>query len=421
MPLAYDAARRRRRTGPPPPRTSVEAVNDLFEACHSAILSDVQNLVTELGTLSNLNKQANPHKMHHGDFRRKTTLLIVAIRALASRSKRKDDQLAIVQLLLDAGADPNECVCNHTFPFDEPLEFKQFAETALNVAVYREDPQLVQALLRAGANPNLVAHNDKATPPLLALRRDIYSKPVRVKKQAQIIEMLLASGADVNLRDGDGATLLLRLFKPRSHSEAESTPPTAIVRAVLQAGANPNLGDLTGALPLHYAVALGDPQLVQLLLQAGANPNAAPPAQTPTEREAHLCNYFHPSYVRKHKRKALRVEHGVRFPYALPDHAIAKVEHRQLRCFRETPWQLATLISYHHKFELDVLGERAFPICHSALRNESLLRQNRAWRKLRAFCRLRYQLFNLYELVCTPDRIDVAADLAAATDGLYAP
>ena len=145
------------------------------------------------------------------------------------------------------------------------------------------------------------------------------------------------------------------------------------------------------------------------------------PAQTPAEREAHLCNYFHPSHVRKHKREWRRVEHGVRFPYAQPEHAIAKVERRQVRCFRETPWQLATLISYHHKFELDVLGERAFPICHSALRNESLLRQNRAWRKLRAFCRLRHQLFNLYELVCTPDRIDVAADLAAATDGLYAP
>lgn len=421
MPLAYDAARRRRRTGPPPPRTSIEAVNDLFEACHSAILSDVQNLVAELGTLSNVNKQANPHKMHHGDFRRKTTLLVVAIRALASRSKREDDKRAIVQLLLDAGADPNECVYNHTFPFDEPLQFQQFAETALNVAVYREDPQLVQALLRAGANPNLAAHNEKATPPLLALRRNIHSEPMRIKQQTQIIEMLLAAGADINSRDGDGETVLLRLFKPRNHSEAKSTPPTAIVRAVLQAGANPNLGDLTGALPLHYAVAIGNPALVQLLLQAGAHPDAAPPAQTPAEREAHLCNYFHPSYVRKHKRKALRVEHGVRFPYALHEHAIAKVEHHDLRCFRETPWQLATLIAKHQSANLGGWQSRASPLILNVRRVESLLRQNRAWRKLRAFCRLRHQLFNLYELVCTPDRIDIAADLAAATEGLYAP
>ena len=28
----------------------------------------------------------------------------------------------------------------------------------------------------------------------------------------------------------------------------------------------------------------------------------------PAEREAHLCNYFHPSHVLRHKRKALRVE-----------------------------------------------------------------------------------------------------------------
>ena len=231
--------------------------------------------------------------------------------------------------------------------------------------------------------------------------------------------MLLAAGADINSRDGDGETLLLHLFKPRCHGVGKCMPSTAIVRAVLQAGANPNLGNCTGALPLHFAVALGDPALVQLLLQAGANPNAAPPAQTPAEREAHLCKYFHPSYVRAHKRKWLRVEHGVRFPYAHPDHAIAKVEHHELRWFHETPWQLAALVAKHHKFELDDFGERARPICRSALRVESLLRQNRAWRKLRAFSRLRHQLFNLYELVCTPDRIDVAADLAAATEGLY--
>lgn len=42
------------------------------------------------------------------------------------------------------------------------------------------------------------------------------------------------------------------------------------------------------------------------------------------------------------------------------------------------------------------------------------------WRKVRAFCRLRHQLINLYECVCTPERVDFAADLAAATDGLYA-
>lgn len=42
------------------------------------------------------------------------------------------------------------------------------------------------------------------------------------------------------------------------------------------------------------------------------------------------------------------------------------------------------------------------------------------WRKVRAFGRLRHQLINLYECVCTPERVDFAAELAAATDGLYA-
>jgi ankyrin repeat protein len=284
----------------------------------------------------------------------------------------------------------------------------------LNVAIYKGDFEIVHALLRAGANPNAPTRSDRATPPIMAFD---FHRSCFPDTFPEIFKELLAFGADINSRDGHGETLLLRLFKPRS--KAESTPPTAIVRAVLQAGANPNLGDRTGALPLHYAVALGDPALVQLLLQAGANPNAAPPAQTPAEREAHLCNYFHPSYVRARKNKWLRVEHGVRFPYAQPDHAIAKVEHHELRCFRETPWQLATLVAKHQSANLGGWQSRASPLILNVRRVESLLRQNRAWRKLRAFCRLRYQLFNLYELVCTPDRIDVAADLAAATEGLY--
>ena len=432
MPLAYDATCRRRRDGPPPPRTSIEVFHELFRVCESAHahpVADARRLIDELGTLFNPNAHRVGHSIPFAPIRhtsvcnRHETLLLNTISG-DSHPEVSTNRLAIVRLLLDAGADPNlgahRKVDFYTPGEDDYEPTPAFEDcwrhqTPLNDAILGGDYDIVHALLAAGADPNAPTRCDRATPPIMAFEFERHCFP---RVFPEILEELLAFGADINSRDGHGETLLLRLFKPRS--KAESTPPTAIVRAVLQAGANPNLGDRTGALPLHYAVALGDPALVQLLLQAGANPNAAPPAQTPAEREAHLCNYFHPSYVRARKNKWLRVEHGVRFPYAQPDHAIAKVEHHELRCFRETPWQLATLISYHHKFELDVLGERASPICRSARRVESLLRQNRAWRKLRAFCRLRHQLFNLYELVCTPDRIDVAAELAAATEGLYA-
>ena len=422
MPLAHDAARRRRYRGTLPPCTSIEAVDYLVEACRSSNLADVQCFAAELGTLFNPNAYNLPPKYHYNEFSRVRALpplLMTAISSYDNYDNRDSDRLAVVALLLDAGADPNLGDRRPRRRTDRGCNPSWRCDTPLHLAIDRQKPDIVQALLHAGANPNLATNDPQASPPLHSLRFNEFEW--QRQKNLKVFDMLLAAGADVNLRDGDGETLLLRLFKPRNHSEAESTPPTAIVRAVLQAGANPNLGDRTGALPLHYAVALGDPALVQLLLQAGANPNAAPPAQTPAEREAHLCNYFHPSYVRAHKHKWLRVEHGVRFPYAQPDHAIAKVEHHDLRCFRETPWQLATLIAKHQSANLGGWQSRASPLILNVRRNESLLRQNRAWRKLRAFCRLRYQLFNLYELVCTPDRIDVAADLAAATDGLYAP
>jgi ankyrin repeat protein len=421
MPLAYEAARRRRYRGTLPPRTSIDAVDELAEACRNSDLSDVQRLAAELGPFFNPDAYSLPTKYHtcqYNRLRARDTLLMTAIHSDGNYDNRNSDRLAVVTLLLDAGADPNLGRRRPRRRTDRGCNPPWRCITPLHLAIDRQKPDIVQALLHAGANPNLATNDPRALPPLHSLR--FHEFEWRSQENLKIFDLLLAAGADVNLRDGDGETVLLRLFKPRSYRETENCSPE-IVRAFLQAGANPNLGGRTGALPLHYAIAHGDPALVQLLLQAGAHPDAAPPAHTFADREAHLCNYFHPSHVLRHTRKNLLVTRGVHFPYALPEHAIANVEHRQLRCFRETPWQLAILISHRHKFELDVLGESAFPICRSALRNVSLLRQNRAWRKLRAFCRLRYQLFNLYELVCTPDRIDVAADLAAATDGLYAP
>ena len=418
--------RRRLRT---PPRSSIEVLAELFIACNHADLNTVQLRIAELGTLFNPNAFAincpdfpNSRDVH-GAYNRTTTLLLAAIHA-ESRPRVSAKRLAVVRLLLEAGANPNLGVRGYRKPshydddYEPALDDYTFERLPLQCAVCAGDHHIVLALLRAGADPNAPERSDRATPPIMAFEFARYDLPSILPK---ILETLMAFGADINSRDGLGETLLLRLLKPRDVSEIDHEDnlmwPAAFlpscVGTVLRAGANPNLGDRTGALPLHYAVALGDPALVKLLLQAGAHPDAAPPAQTQAEREAHLHTFLHPLHVLKHKREWRRAEHGVRFPYAQRGQPIANLPQCRVRCFHETPWQLATLLRAH-------LFVDAPRICHNARRVESLLRQNRAWRKLRAFCRLRYQLFNLYELVCTPDRIDVAADLAAATDGLYA-
>ena len=130
-------------------------------------------------------------------------------------------------------------------------------------------------MLAAGADPNAPERSDRATPPIMAFEFARYDLPSILPK---ILETLMAFGADINSRDGHGETLLLRLLKPRDVSEIDHEDDLkwpasflpSCVRIVLRAGANPNLGDRTGATPLHYAVALSNPELVQLLLQAGA-------------------------------------------------------------------------------------------------------------------------------------------------------
>jgi len=75
----------------------------------------------------------------------------------------------------------------------------------------------------------------------------------------------LASGADVNSRDDDGETPLMR---------AADDGHTAIVETLLKSGADVNAIDEDGETALMMAAEEGHAQIVKLLLDAGANANA---------------------------------------------------------------------------------------------------------------------------------------------------
>jgi len=53
---------------------------------------------------------------------------------------------------------------------------------------------------------------------------------------------------------------------------AAMNPDTAVLRALLAAGANPNARDNDGATPIHMAAYASRPVHTQLLLEAGADP-----------------------------------------------------------------------------------------------------------------------------------------------------
>ena len=73
-----------------------------------------------------------------------------------------------------------------------------------------------------------------------------------------IVNLLLAKGADVNSRDEDGRTALM--WAADSESDSSET-----VKSLLIKGANPNAGDKDGATALSWAKKRGETPLVILL------------------------------------------------------------------------------------------------------------------------------------------------------------
>ena len=87
------------------------------------------------------------------------------------------------------------------------------------------------------------------------------------------VRALVDKGADVNVREADGATPL---------SWAIHHDDLAIAHLLVRAGADPNAANYYGVTPLSLACTNRNEELVALLLEAGANSNATPPnGETP--------------------------------------------------------------------------------------------------------------------------------------------
>ena len=163
--------------------------------------------------------------------------------ALHSAALRRDAAApAVMQMLLEAGADPNVQAGAETY---------RAGQTPLHPAA-RQLP-LVELLLNAGANPNVRDANGETV-----LQYAANTLPV--------VRLLLARGANPHLADMGGRT---PLFEAVYHENV------AVVRALLNGGAQATARSHTGWTPLHEAVIQHNVELVRLLLDAGADPLAA--------------------------------------------------------------------------------------------------------------------------------------------------
>lgn len=161
-------------------------------------------------------------------------------------------QVAMVRFLVEQGADVN-IVCNTS------------CDTALTEACKKNLVEVVDFLLSRGANPNGIDHPSG---------RRYGSFPLYWAISRQVVERLVAAGADVNAVTDDRDTALHWLVR-RLNDEVVSSDygPMALdaLAALLESGANPNARDRHGRPPMALAKA---PLVLERLLAAQAKAGA---------------------------------------------------------------------------------------------------------------------------------------------------
>lgn len=150
------------------------------------------------------------------------------------------DQPDTVDLLMKAGANVNTV--------------DEYGETPLTLACSNGNGAVVRKLLEAGADPN-AARWDGETALMLAARSG----------SAEAVKLLLAKGANIDAIESHKGQNALMWAAAEGHSD--------VVNLLIQNGAKPTVASKGGFTPLVFAAQKGDAKSVLGLLTAGADPN----------------------------------------------------------------------------------------------------------------------------------------------------
>jgi len=132
-------------------------------------------------------------------------------------------------------------------------------------AVKQDQVETVRRLLDRGADPNSLTLDSQDGPPGRPLD-DAMRAPL-ARATAEVADLLIAHGADANIRDGMGKTPIL-------YADA----PTA--RVLLAHGAAVDATTERGSTALCFAIRSHRTELARLLLEHGANPNVLAPDES---------------------------------------------------------------------------------------------------------------------------------------------
>ncbi len=176
----------------------------------------------------------------------------------------------VVDLLLAAGADPE-----HALMF-----FRRFLQSPSS-PLATASPTIAEKLLLAGANPNITDDLEG----LLGISSGFSRSPLyeaAIRGEAILVDLLLSAGANPNVMTAYKEDPVYHGWTPLDvlcSSGGNITGPTVgkqgtvVLQRLLAAGADPNSVTGLGQTPLHAAVQRDWVAGVDLLLAAGANPH----------------------------------------------------------------------------------------------------------------------------------------------------
>jgi ankyrin repeat protein len=187
---------------------------------------------------------------------------------------------AIADYLVDAGIDVNQADAERFTPLFWAVD-RRSMETAPNFPwVVTDDPlPLIEKMLAKGADPNWVVNNTprarmRAGSPRIvfatALMRAAFSADL------ELVNLLLKNGADPNIKSSDNETTLAAAtglgWVAGFHKERPLADRLAIIKILVeQYGADVNWQDNYGISSLMVAGNLGDLAIIQYLIDRGAD------------------------------------------------------------------------------------------------------------------------------------------------------